>query len=203
MKNVIIGCLLCLAVIATTSFADIYKCKGPDGTTIFSDDPCGGDAEVVVPQFIPSVDQAVGVKIKPYTNKFTSSSYSEYITNEAKRVTASILPDQWFISSKTEHVVYHPPQRGTQIFPGTTSPHDNTPGWVVRLSYGSESNRREWEILFRYDSTVIKDLSGKYDNATILRTISIKMDGKPYTPRTMHNVGKMEKTQPGEWKLRR
>jgi hypothetical protein len=115
-------------LILTTAFADIYKCLSDDGVAIFSDVPCGKDAQLIYDQPMTSVDEALGVEINPFVKPYTSATYGEYITNESKRIGRCILPDQWFNFSKLIRV-YGPSPRNSYSFPKPKPVYGTTPGW--------------------------------------------------------------------------
>jgi hypothetical protein len=188
-------------LMVTTTFADIYKCLSDDGVAIFSDAPCGNDAALIYDQPQTGVDEALGVEINPFVKPYTSETYGDYITNQSKRIGRVILPDQWFNFSKLIRV-YGPAPRDSYSFPKPEPVYGTTPGWVVFLFYGPESKRKKWSIEFRYVSQVRKDINGIAKSVVLLKSISIKKDELPFTPSSMRDVKKFEKTDTGEWKAR-
>ena len=40
--------------LCTGAYAELYKCKGPDGKIVFSDTPCGDDTQVAKPVAAPA-----------------------------------------------------------------------------------------------------------------------------------------------------
>lgn len=193
--------LVGMMLMGTSAVADIYKCVSDDGVISFSDRPCGNDAEIIIKQSLPSVDDAVGVEIEPYLKPYTSKTYGEYITNQAKRISRSILPGQWFIASELIRV-YGPSPRGSHSFPKPKPIYGTTPGWVIILFYGPESNVKKWELKFQFVSLVRKDIDGIARSVVFLKSISIKNNGEPFTPPTMHHVKNLKRIGTGKWEVR-
>ena len=81
--------LACFAAPAGAS-DEIYKCKAPDGTTVFASRPCGADAEPVAvkppPSFTPSPEYNVGNSTDPEDQAARA---------EADKIAASCRSDVW------------------------------------------------------------------------------------------------------------
>jgi hypothetical protein len=201
MKRFLVFYFFGMILISTTAFADVYRCVSDDGVIKFSDEPCGKDAELIHDQPQTSLDEALSAEIEPFLRPYTSETYGKYITNQSKRIGRCILPDQWFNSSKLIRV-YGPSPRDSYSFPKPKPIYGTTPGWVIFLYYGPESNPKKWSIEFRYISTIRKDINGILKSFVLLKSISIKKDEIPFTPISMRDVKKFEKKGTGEWKAR-
>ena len=77
---------LLVACIIPNGIADTYRCRSADGTIRYTDRYCGEDAESVVKQAPASVDEAVGMPIRPTKNEFSAMTYDDYLIGEAKRI---------------------------------------------------------------------------------------------------------------------
>jgi len=182
-----------------TAFANIYKCTSEDGIVMFSDTPCGTEAELAFYQPVADIDEALGVPIEPFLTPAHYNSHDEYITDQAKRVGRVILTDQWFNYSKLTHV-HGPSLNDSRIPKKAKSIYGSIPGWVILLYYGPPNDPRKWSIEFRYDSKVRRDINGISKSVVLLRSIAIEKDGLPFTPDSMKDVNKFNQIKVGFWK---
>ncbi len=192
----LLAILLCSAIDGS---ADIYRCPSEDGSIRFSDHPCAPDAQLVVRELLPSVDEAVSVKIHHSSRNPTLDPYKTYLLNETKRISRSILPDKFFNGAEVIRVVHRDPSSIPKVFDRPEPRYGNTPGWVVRLHYGLANKPRVWELQYQFKHDVTTDISGIWKTVVRLHTIKIRRNGAPFTPDTMRTSTKMKPTQPGEW----
>lgn len=205
MKQRIFISIVCLAVLSTPAFADIYKCKSADGITTYSDEPCAQDAKVFIRETPAGVDGAVSKRIDMRRGRWSETQDEDNIAADAKRIAAAILPNMFFTSSDVINIRYSPTDTPPDFFERAT-PHnqyDRVPGWKVNLKYNSAKRDTEYDISFRFDNKRIKDISGKVKSEVLLRTISIQKDGKPFNPDTMENLQHLKLIKTGHWEYQR
>lgn len=205
MKSSVIISLVIIMVMAGSVLADIYKCKSPSGVTIYSDEPCGKNAKLFIRESAKTVDGAVAEEIEINRGPWSERRRENNIAADARRIGATILPNQFFTSADVIHIAYSPSDPPPSSFPRAT-PHKKygkVPGWVVCLKYHSSKKQDEYELKFRFDNKKVKQASGDSKYAVLLRTISVKKNGKPFFPDSMRNVQNLKFNANGEWKYLR
>lgn len=205
MKPVIIILSICMMLLTESAFADIYKCKLPNGTTIFSDEPCAEDAKVLIKESATSVDEAVAEGIDLTRGSWSETQRRDNIAADARRIANTILPNVFFSSSDVIHIKYSPSDPPPSWFDRPT-PHmkyDRIPGWEVNLVYHSASKEDEYNLKLRFDHKSVKQISGDSKYACLLRTIVVKKNGTPFVPETMRNLQHMKSTALGFWEYLR
>lgn len=179
IKQILFVAGLILLIPVLNSSADIYKCVSEDGVLTFSDEPCDSKAEVAFKTEEYDFDKAIG-NGSPYPEQPVPPSkiWREDFKAHAKKIGKTILPYEYnnSVVDKTSPLM---------------------PGWYIDLYFGSETNKKNYEISLHYGRNPSN--KGVY---VWLHSIVIKKDGKPYDPPSMVNVKTYKKMGSGRWEIK-
>jgi hypothetical protein len=182
MRTLSVVSLLAMMLIATPSFAAIYKCVSKDGVVSFSDEPCSREAEVFLktPAKI-SIDDAISLASPFPELSIDSRTIEDDLLAHAKKTGKSILPDETY---------------NTYTMRGGERRRHRYPKWEVSLNYGPPDKPSKWKITLKYSVRFKNKIPRVW-----LNMIYVQLWRKYYDPPSIHNAKKIERIRTGKWQL--
>lgn len=176
MKKTIALFLSAFILMADVTWANVYRCVSDDGTVRYSDQPCGGDAEL----FIEEEDCNLDVRIRrayPFKElSVQSEDITDRLVSHAKKLGKCILPNETFKSFDVSEFNFRE--------------LDYT--WNIKTGYGSREGRADWSLTFHYAAHT-KD----GDQRIRMTAISVRLKHHHHNLPLLDNIPSLDRLEPG------
>lgn len=167
-----------LMLLAGAAGADVYRCVSDDGTVRFSDQPCGGDAELFIEEEGCDIDQSIR-RAYPFKDlNAEMEDINDRLVSHARKLGKCILSNETYRSYEVNEDRFR----------------DMDHSWKISLNFGNREGRADWLLIFYYNQ---KPNEG--DRRIRMTSIFVRLKGRRHNLPLLDNIFSLNRWATGKY----